>query len=42
MWRQAELYDGTYDFTDLCEAHRVLDWRMEVEVEEEIRRRRED
>jgi hypothetical protein len=39
MWRQAELYDGTYDFEDLCRVHAVLDWK--AEVEEEIRRSRE-
>jgi hypothetical protein len=26
-WRQHELFDGTYDFSDLCEANAVLDWQ---------------
>jgi hypothetical protein len=31
MWRQRELSDGTYDFSDLLDAHEFLDTREENE-----------
>lgn len=32
MWMHHQLSDGTYDLYDLCEVHRVLDWREEQEA----------
>ncbi len=31
MWTHKEIFDGTYDFADLCEANQVLDWKEETE-----------
>ena len=31
MWRQCEIWDGTYDFDDLLDAHEILAVKAENE-----------
>lgn len=31
-WKQKEVFDGTYDFEDLCEVIEVLEWKNENEA----------
>ena len=31
MWRHSELFDGTYNFDDLLDAHELLDLKEENE-----------
>jgi hypothetical protein len=29
MWKQVEMWDGTYSFADLCEVNLLLEWKEE-------------
>lgn len=33
FWKQHQAFDGTYDFQDLIEINRILDWKDELEEE---------
>ncbi|WP_374214201.1 DUF6889 family protein [Candidatus Desulfosporosinus nitrosoreducens] len=32
MWQQHEVWDGTYTFDDLCDAHEILNVKRENEL----------